>query len=178
MFYRIKQFCWAIASNYKDLDQNYLNTYLNEEELGIFSNLSKIDKHHSIRVSKEALNILDNEVNDKKLKNSKEFKRELAKAGLLHDIGKSEIPLNPFSKIFVVIIDKVTKGKFKGNKKIKLFDSYYNHPIKGENILLNSKEEFSVQLLETVSSHHKDKVYAENSNNFLLKIIKIADDRN
>lgn len=178
MLYRIKQFIWAIISNYKELDIEYLNTYLNKDELELFSTLSKIDKQHSIRVSKEALHILNEEVANKELKESESFKCELAKAGLLHDIGKSEIPLNPFSKMLAVIIDKATKGKYRYKKNGKLLDSYYNHPFKGEKLLLNSNKEFSKELIEVVSLHHKSDEYVNRSNNYLLKIVKIADDRN
>ena len=38
MLYRIKQFIWAIISNYKELDIEYLNTYLNKDELEVFFN--------------------------------------------------------------------------------------------------------------------------------------------
>lgn len=178
MLYRIKQFIWAIIYNYKELDIEYLNTYLNKDELELFSALSKIDKQHSIRVSKEALHILNEEINNKELKENDEFRNELAKAGLLHDIGKSEIPLNPFSKMLVVIIDKITKGEYRDKENGKLLDSYYNHPTKGEKILLSSNKKFSKELIEVVSSHHKSEEYVNSSNNYLLKIIKIADDRN
>ncbi|MGL5617186.1 MAG: HD domain-containing protein [Sarcina sp.] len=175
MFYRIKQFLWAIVSNFKEVDNEYVEKYLSMEEKNLFNRLTKADKHHSIRVSKEALNILTNEIEEEKFKVNEE---KLAKAALLHDIGKSENPLNPINKAIVVIMNKTTKGKIKKFTNIKIIDGYYNHPIKGKELMIKSFKENSIEILDVIELHHKDESYIKNKNNLMLEIVKKADDRN
>ena len=52
--YRIKQFYWAVSSFFKKVDEAYLERYLNEEERALFDKMTKADRHHAIRVAKDA----------------------------------------------------------------------------------------------------------------------------
>ena len=166
MLYRVKQFIWAITAPFKPINKDILNRYLNSEERDLFDRLGTSDKHHSIRVCKDALDICENE--------KKIDKKKLAKIALLHDIGKSENKLNVVDKSTLVLLDKITKGnliKYANNKKV---DSYYNHPRKSINILSNSKEKYDKEFLEAIEKHH----YRDIGNNVYLKIIKECDDNN
>lgn len=101
MLYRVKQFFWAIKSLSEDIDKDYVNKFLNKKEKRLFNRLKKMDKQHCIRVSKDAVNLSkDKGLNTKRV----------AKAALLHDIGKGEYGLNIVEKSVLVILNKVSKG--------------------------------------------------------------------
>ena len=57
MKYRVKQFLWAITSYFKKVDYNYIDNFLDEKEKQLFNKLKHNEKHHSIRVCKDAINI-------------------------------------------------------------------------------------------------------------------------
>jgi uncharacterized domain HDIG len=169
MFYRVKQFIWAIESIYKDIDYEYIKRYLDEDEKKLFQLLKKSDKHHSIRVAKDALEYI--EESNKVSQNLD--KEKIAKIALLHDIGKIERPLNVFEKSLVVILDKVTKGKINKYNNFKIIDIYYNHPEKGYRILKVNKK-YDVEFLKVIEGHH---LKIETSNE-ILEIIKYCDNKN
>ncbi len=162
--YRVKQFVWALKSLSKDIDTEYVNRFLNKREKDLFNKLKKTDKHHCIRVSKEAVN----------LSKGKEINlNRVAKVALLHDIGKGEYGLNVIEKSVLVILNKMTKGKLKKYDSIKAIDSYYNHAEKGAN-LLKSFNTYDKEFLDTIRYHHSNKIQG----NKLLEIIKESDNRN
>ncbi|GIM29393.1 phosphohydrolase [Clostridium polyendosporum] len=166
-FYRIKQFWWAISCHFKKIDKNFINKYLNEEEKKIFNKLRKSDKHHSIRVSKDALAMLEVSVDKESIDQDK-----FAKVALLHDIGKSEGSLNTIEKSIMVLLDKSTKGRIRKYNNIKVIDAYYNHAQKGVNIL--KKYNYSKDFLDVIEKHHTN-VPIDNK---MLKILKYSDDKN
>lgn len=162
--YRVKQFVWALKSLSEDIDTEYVNRFLNKREKKLFNKLKKTDKHHCIRVSKEAVN----------LSKGKEINlNRVAKVALLHDIGKGEYGLNVIEKSVLVILNKMTKGKLKKYDSIKAIDSYYNHAEKGAN-LLKSFNTYDKEFLDTIRYHHSNKIQG----NKLLEIIKESDNRN
>ena len=55
--YRVKQFIWAAKSLLQDVDTTYVNKFLNSDEKKLFNKLKKPDKHHCIRVCKDAIDI-------------------------------------------------------------------------------------------------------------------------
>ena len=167
-FYRVKQFIWAAKSMVQKVDYTYANKFLNESEKQLFNKLTKTDKQHSIRVCKEAIKILDNETMDKKLEIS-----TVAKAALLHDIGKTDYSLNIIEKSVLVILNRLTNGKLKKYDNIKPIDSYYNHPQKGVNILKEFKV-YDKEFLETIKYHHSTKNFESNK---LLNIIRQSDNK-
>ncbi|SHK83273.1 HDIG domain-containing protein [Clostridium cavendishii DSM 21758] len=152
----------------KKIDYEYINRYLNEDEKKLFEKLRRTDKFHSIRVSKDAIKYAEVAT---KFDNINED--ILGKLGLLHDIGKIERPLNSIEKSIIVILNKLTKGKLKKYTNFKIIDSYYNHPIKGVNIL--GDFEYDKVFLEAIEKHHNKKI---NENNKLLNILKLCDDKN
>lgn len=162
---RIKQFIWAITSSFKKIDEEPLNKYLNKLELEEFNKLSKAEKHHCIRVCKDSINkYKDNELIDIK---------RLAKITLLHDVGKNKEHTNIFEKSYIVILDKITKGKLKSHQKNKKIYIYYNHQIESINILKKIGG-YDKDFIEAIKNHHNDK----SINNIYLNILKKYDDKN
>ncbi|MBK1813417.1 HDIG domain-containing protein [Clostridium sp. YIM B02505] len=164
-FYRVKQFWWAIICNFKRLDEDYINRYLEDHEKRLFDKLKNSDKHHCVRVSRDSLEIYEGIKGDLD-------QYQLAKAALLHDIGKSERPLNFIEKSIVVLLDKFTKGRIRKYNNIKILDIYYNHPKKGVEMLENYG--YDDEFLQVIGNHH-DKGY---TNNTMLNIVKESDNKN
>ena len=166
--YRVKQFIWAAKSIFEKVDFDFVDKFLNEDEKALFYKLSKSDKHHSIRVSKDAIEIVKD--------NSKYSNMDLdrvAKASLLHDIGKITGSLNIIEKSVMVVLNRVTNGKIKSYENIKQVDIYYNHPKKGRD-LLKKLDAYDKEFLDSIRYHHEG--YAKK--NSLLEIIKESDDKN
>lgn len=165
IFYRVKQFWWAIICNFKQLDEEYVNKYLEGHEKELFDKLKIGDKHHCVRVSKDSLEIYE------KIKENLD-EHQLAKAALLHDIGKVERPLNFIEKSIVVLLHKFTKGKIRRYEKIKILDIYYNHPKKGVEMLQNYG--YNDEFLQVIGNHHDKR----HTNNIMLNIVKESDNKN
>lgn len=165
--YRVKQFMWSIGSYFKDVDKNYVNKYLNEEEKVLFNKLKHNDKIHSIRVCKDAIELTKN-------KNIDIDVNKVAKAALLHDVGKGEYGLNVIEKSALVMLNKVTRGNLKRYDSIKHIDIYYNHGKKGADILKKFNT-YDKQFLDCIRYHHSNKNWNKNE---LLDIIKESDDKN
>ncbi|WP_330656148.1 HDIG domain-containing metalloprotein [Alkaliphilus flagellatus] len=161
--YRIKQFYWYFTSIFKKIDEEFVIGYLNKKELALFKKLSVGEQHHSIRVAKNAIKI----INDKKILGID--MNWFIKICLLHDIGKTDGNINIIDKSILVIIDKLSKGTIKKYANIKKIDIYYNHPTKAMKILkpLNLDEES----LYIIRNHHKVV-----EDNMLLNILKESDD--
>ncbi len=162
--YRIKQFLWSITANFKSLDEEVIQRYLNVEEQKVFSKLKISEKQHSIRVCKDALKVC-NEIDIDKNK--------IAKIALLHDVGKSNGNLNIIDKSIIVILDKITKGNLKKYSFNKKVDMYYNHPQESVKIL-KGIDEYDKEFMEAIEKHH----YKYSGSNIYLKIIKECDDKN
>lgn len=162
--YRIKQFVWAMKSLSEDIDNKYVNKFLNKEERRLFNKLKKIDKQHCIRVSKDAVNLS---------KNRNINSNRVAKAALLHDIGKVEYGLNIVEKSALVILHKVSNGALKRFDTFKAVDAYYNHAAKGAD-LLKKFNSYDKEFLDTIRYHHDKKIKGSK----LLEIIRESDNRN
>ncbi|MGL4450417.1 MAG: HD domain-containing protein [Sarcina sp.] len=171
MFYRIKQFLWAISSNFKEIDTDYINSILSNEEQKLFYSLIKSEQFHCLRVTHDLINSFadDSDIN----------KNELAKLGLLHDVGKQGLKFGPINKSIFVIFKKISKGNIKKYNKLKKMNLYYNHPIKGVNILRESKfNSYSENFLEAIEMHHSNQQSISKSKNKYLIYLNICDDRN
>lgn len=84
----------------------------------------------------------------------------------------------------MVILNKITKGALKNFSNFKSVDVYYNHGLKGKNILLREQKKnlssnlYNDEFLNAIENHHKntnDKIF---NNNILLKILLEADNIN
>ena len=91
-----------------DITKTYLEKYIkearldltDEDEKALFNRLNHNEKHHSIRVCKDALDICKN----KKIPLST---NRIAKAALLHDVGKGEFGLNLVEKSTLVLLNNL-----------------------------------------------------------------------
>ncbi|SFC69660.1 HDIG domain-containing metalloprotein [Clostridium uliginosum] len=171
MIYRMKQFYWGFISLLKKDDDCLLNKYLNANEKGLFMKLNKSERQHSVRVCKESINYIDkhNMINIKK--------DRMAKCALLHDIGKIKSSLNVVEKGLLVIINKVTLGRFlKYTKYSKIID-YYNHPKLG----VESLKQIGIydnEVLYCIERHHNEIDNKEIKHNLYLSILIICDNNN
>ena len=173
MVYRIRQFIWAVSCNFKEVNYEYISKFLDNEEITLFNKLKHSDKHHCIRVCNDCLKIK----NDRKLDIDEKV---LGKIALLHDIGKSEYKLNLIQKSLLVIMHKITKGKLKRFSSIKAINIYYNHGIKGQEILSSNKDKYNKEILDAIQNHHNYYI-GENikgTNNIFLEILIEADNSN
>ena len=144
--YRIKQFLWAVTAKITVKDQMFIKKNLNETEQKLFFKLKTLDQKHCIRVAYKAIQLCkDKNIDDKRL----------IKAALLHDIGKTECSLRIIDKSFLVILDKISKGKLKKFKNIKKVNIYYNHAEIGYEIL--KKYNYDKKFLELIKNHHMPK---------------------
>lgn len=168
LLYRIKQFYWAIESLIIKDNFELINKYLSKSELNLFMKLTKAERQHSIRVCNMAMEHIRR---NNKL-NIDDY--VMCKCALLHDIGKSQVNLNIIYKSVIIIINKITCGKFlkyNGNKRII---DYYNHGKIGAE-LLESINQKDLNIITCVRYHHEDDIGKENK---YLKILRICDNCN
>lgn len=150
ILYRIKQFYWYITAKIDDKDINFINKYLDEEEIKLFYKLFKGDQKHSIRVAYD----IDKNYNKFKCIISKDL---FIKVALLHDIGKINSKLNVVQKSIMVILDKITKGKVKRYRNISIVNIYYYHGDIGYNIL-KKYAKYNNTMLYLIKNHHNNKL--------------------
>lgn len=170
MFYRIKQFLWAISSNFKKIDKNYINSILNQKEQKLFYSLIKSEQFHCLRVSNDLLRSFGKETDIDK--------DELVKLGLLHDVGKQGLNFGPVKKAIFVILKKISGENIKNYTRFKNIELYYKHPIKGVEILKANKLSYSKEFLEAVEMHHLSDEKIFKSKNKYLIYLSICDNRN
>lgn len=162
-FHRVKQFYWSINSKMEDKDRQFINEYLNKDELKLFHKLSKSEQKHSVKVAYDVKKVCKQESVDSKL---------LIKAALLHDIGKTFKKLNAIDKSILVMADNITKGGIKKLSRIKKVNVYYNHGKIACDIL--GKYDYSKELLYLIENHHNFEIQGNKE----LKILRECDDMN
>lgn len=171
MLYRVKQFMLAITVSFRKLDLTIIDKYLNDEEKREFYSLIKSEQYHCIRVARDLERTFQGDKNINI--------EELIRLGLIHDLGKQELKFGPFKKALFVLRKKIIKENLNNYSDFSLVKKYYNHPIRGVNILKNMKSrEYSNEFLEAVSLHHASKEVIDGSENFYLKYLNEIDDRN
>ncbi|MGL4740469.1 MAG: HD domain-containing protein [Sarcina sp.] len=166
MFYRLKQFYWAIKANFIEIDKKFVNDYLSVEEQKIFYSLIKSEQFHCERVAKDLFKYFSGNLDKKKL----------VKLGLLHDLGKQELKFGPIKKSVFVIAKKMNKSFVKTTKNDSI-RRYYNHPAKSVE-LLNNIGEYDDVFLEAIKYHHRTDDELKHLNNLYLDALKTCDDRN
>ena len=100
-------------------------------------------------------------------------RNRIAKAALLHDVGKGEYGLNLIEKSTLVLLNNLTKGKIKRFNNIKQVDIYYNHAQKGADILKQFNT-YDKEFLDSIRYHHSNKAIS----NKLLDVIRESDNKN
>lgn len=161
--YRIKQFIWAINSIFSKVDYKLIDKYLDTQEKDVFLKLSKSEQCHSIRVCKDCLDNIDENIDEK----------VMAKIALLHDLGKINYKLNIFEKSIFIIIKKIFNIDYKKVSYAKV-RNYYNHSKESVRILEKLNKEYSDEFYDAIRNHHSDNFMK----NKYLTLLKNADDRN
>ncbi|WP_055665387.1 HD domain-containing protein [Desnuesiella massiliensis] len=163
MIYRIKQFYWDLSSSFKKIDYDFLNKYLNKDEIELFDKLSKSEKHHCVRVARNAFQYINmNKILDIDI-------MRIMKICLLHDIGKIGVSLNVIDRSILVLLNKFTRGNLKKYDNMKKIDVFYNHPQKAMSYLRDFK--YDDDFLFIIRNHHNKDV----NNNKTLDILKKCD---
>lgn len=161
MIYRIKQFYLSLTAKVSDQEREFVKSYLNPEEEALFLQLQTSEQKHSINVARD-INTSHTDLN----------KGYLMRLALLHDIGKTQTKLNPFEKAIIIILDKLTGGRFKKQTQYDKVNSYYHHGEIGSK-LLRELGGYDEVFLEQIKHHH-----IENSDDELLMMLQKSDDRN
>lgn len=94
--YRIRQFFRHVFAHYSPDDAAFTQSILTQEEFQLFQRLPVFEKRHAVDVAQYLAKFRTDIP-------AKEF-QSLRKAGLLHDIGKVGLPLNPFEKSIFVLL--------------------------------------------------------------------------
>lgn len=168
MIKRIRQFYINVTDRMKKEDIVYAKNILSKDEQELFFALLKSEQKHSVRISKEIGQVIDNGlIENKEIISSRNM---LLRVGLLHDVGKARKRLNVFDKSIIVILAKITDNKIKNIKKSKKIQCYYNHSDYSYEILKDIITDDN--MLYVIKNHHR-KV-----DDVLTKFFKEIDDRN
>jgi predicted hydrolase (HD superfamily) len=95
--YRTRQFWQAISTSSSQEDMELAAEILTPSQLELFQQLHRSEQNHSLRVLKE-------------LRSQGEDNIDLQAAALLHDIGKTKVPLRLWERVLVVIARAICPG--------------------------------------------------------------------
>ncbi len=99
MWYRVKQFWEALAAPALDEAQlAEIQTHLSENEFALFCCFDRGEQWHSFQVMRT-------------LKGSGYTQPDLLTAALLHDVGKTRLPLSLWGRSWIVLMQKAFPGK-------------------------------------------------------------------
>ncbi len=94
--YRVRQFIQHVTARYSSIDNDFVQGLLTPTEFSLFQKLPIFEKRHAVDVAmyfdRYRAQFPDEQI------------ELLQKVGLLHDIGKAELPLNPVEKSIFVIL--------------------------------------------------------------------------
>lgn len=96
LIYRSRQFWQAFSSHAAQQDDELLKSILSEDQIELFRRMQKSEQVHSLLVL-EAL--IDQGEQDP----------DLLSAALLHDVGKSRIPLRIWERVMIVIVQFICR---------------------------------------------------------------------
>ena len=154
MFYRVQQFIRAMTASLSYEEEQWIKVYLTPKEQELFFRLKVYEQKHCLCVAK----LLDEWTSGRE---------EMIRLGLLHDIGKIVYPLNPIEKSIIVILHKVTNGRIKKFKRLKIIKCYYEHPMIGYEIL-NNQDHYEETFLECIKAHHEKSTVRKIESNLAL----------
>lgn len=118
---RIGQFIRDVAAPVLPLEVAFFRSFLSDDEEELFRKLRRAEMRHSIRVTRLTLENLSDDL-------GAEEQVAVARAVLLHDIGKIRHAMGPFTKTFMVIFKKNLTTPGSSLAKTKAGDIYLNHP--------------------------------------------------
>jgi hypothetical protein len=161
MLYRVKQFFKALSVKVTMDDKKFVGNYLNEGERELFYSLPEYEQAHCLRVAKDVL---------RNCRTSGEKQRVIVRAALLHDIGKLAGGLNIVTKSIMVLLDRGMPGLIRHFQRLKMVDTYYNHPEKAFLFIRDEKDYFCF----LIRNHHNYSMSTDEG----LKLLQDADSRN
>jgi len=161
MLYRIKQFFNALWAKVTTDDKKFVSNYLSDDESNLFYSLPVYEQAHCIRVAKDVL---------QNSRMSSEKQRVIVRAALLHDIGKLAGGLGIITKSLMVLLDRFMPRFIKRFSRLKMVDTYYNHPEKAFLFIKDENDYFSF----LIRNHHNYSVSRDEG----LMLLHEADSRN
>lgn len=161
LFYRVKQFIWAITARLTGEDLIFIGSYLNDQEKKLFTSLPTSIQTHSVKVAREALD----ECQKQNL-----YDILLIKAALLHDVGQAHTGLNPFTKSIMVIGSRLFPKSLRKFCRIGFVKAYYEHGEMALDVLQGEPE----YMRFLVKNHHNYSIQGDEK----LKILQTVDARN
>jgi len=168
--YRFNQFITAFRANISYSDVEFIRHYLTKAEQVLFYKMRRYDQKHALQVAHKCLLKCDS--------NTWIDRSNLVRVALLHDIGKSIMPLSLISRILYVLTKKINEGrlvKFFAKEKsfIPLFRQFYvlnNHSDIGAELI--GEIENNPELIEIIRNHHNKPTPNESQ---LLPVIREID---
>lgn len=124
--YRIRQYRHAVSARPTDNDLEEVSVWLTPSQKMLFSQLQPSDQMHAIEVTR-------------KLLHQGETHPELLAAALLHDVGKSRYPLQPWDRAIIVMGQKLSP---------RLLENLLRRP------LLSSKVSDRLRRLYAIAEQH------------------------
>lgn len=167
IFRRAKQFFRALTAEITIDDEKYIMAHLNRKEQELFFKMSDLDQYHSLNVAYT----IERLIIEDKLGIDREF---LIRCALLHDVGKINVKLGLWGKVFTVLVTTFApwladRLELKGNQAIYI---YRNHAELGAQKL---QKMGLFQEAKVIARHHSPP-RADDSRE--LKLLRIADDEN
>lgn len=146
MLYRVKQFFRGLTAH--EVDESLADELLNDRERELFARLPSYEKSHAVNTA--ATVIATAPPSDSEI---------LAKAALLHDIGKVDTGLGPIKKSVLVLMDRFLHAlSVKLSGRVDMFYVYYNHHLIGAKLLEDAGTD--IRVIELVLHHQPwDDVY-------------------
>jgi len=163
VFYRLKQFWFALLSKMTEDDRLYVHQHLNQREAAIFFTLPEYEQKHGVVVARK---LLEEAAGIRGLD-----QRKLVRLGLLHDVGKSAARLSIFDKGLLVILHRFAPPVYNylADHGMKKFYVHKHHGEVGAQLL--SKIGESRDIIEEIKRH--DRPYAEHD--VYLKLLDLVD---
>lgn len=152
MISRLKQGVNEFISLWKTIDYKLPNKYLNSKELELFRKLKKAEQIHSIRVLKRVIILSDSE--------------NLAKAALLHDVGKILYPLMLWQKSLHVITKSFLPNLFK-RLSTQTQVNFWNKPF----IVSRMHPKWGAEILQEIGTQSEVLWFVENHAEIISDIL-------
>ncbi|NDJ86851.1 MAG: HD domain-containing protein [Chloroflexi bacterium] len=168
MFGRIRQTWQAVFAWLWPVDEALARRTLSESQFVLFQTMTRSDRQHHLRVLK-------------RLRKQGYDHPSLAVAALLHDVGKTRLPITIFDRILAVVVKKLLPQRFacwSQGEPVgwrKAFVVSANHPAWGAEIVATvCEDEMAVWLIAHHQTKHPATEDAEASR--LLAALQAADD--
>ncbi len=143
----------------------WVKAYLNQAEEALFYQMARVDQVHSVRVAQTALEIARVRLAHRASNDA----QRLARAGLLHDVGKSLARLGLVTRVLFVLMEQWPNPPLRGRMKHAHW-VHTNHPSLGADLAERAGVEREV--VELIRGHH-----ARDSADPLQRILTEADRR-